>query len=124
MRAKMLLVTMSLAAFVAGCGSHHEANPGAQAADTNALPHEAPLPPQFAFIQTNLNSITLEEVTNRIGPYSRVGHLSPDSPETAYEFDLPDHATILVMLWGPYQARNRVYRVRFFRSTNDFHLYP
>lgn len=129
MRIDTLIAGIALAVFAAGCGSRHETVPEATDTDTNAL-HEAALPPQFAFIQTNLDSITLEEVTNKIGTYSRVGHLSLDNPELTYEFDLPDHSALLLTLERPFQeerphqARNRVHRVRFFLSTNDFRLLP
>src|SRR5204863_1751455 len=102
----------------------HETVSEAPATDTNSTPHPAALPPQFAFIQTKLGSITLDEVTNRIGHYSRVGHLSPDSEELTYEIDLPDHSALFVTLERPFQARNRVHRVQFFLSTNDFRLFP
>ena len=82
------------------------------------------MPAQYRFIQTNLDSISLEEVTNRIGPYTRVGHLSPDSPELTYEFDMPDHSALLVMMERPFDSRNRVHRARYLANTNDFRLYP
>lgn len=110
--------------FAAACGSRHEGEPGSSSSGADGMLHEAPVPAQFAFIQTNLDVITLEEVTNKIGPYSHVGHLSPDSSELTYEFDLPDHAALLVSLQRPFDSRNRVHRVRFFPSTNDFHLVP
>jgi len=108
----------------ASAGSRSETGLGSSSSQTNSLPNEAPLPPQYRFIQTNLDSITLEEVTNRIGPYTRVGHLSPDSSELAYEFDTPDHAALLVMLERPFDSRNRVHRVQYLVNTNDFHLLP
>lgn len=106
-----------------GCDSRHEGGPGDSSSKTSGASHEATLPPQYTFIQTNLDSITLEEVTNRIGPYSQVGHLSPDSPELTYEFDLPDHSALLVSLERPFDSRNRVHRVRHL-NTNEFHLFP
>jgi hypothetical protein len=124
MRTDILIVGVVLAVFAAGCGSGQQAGLETTPAGTNSPPREAPLPAQFAFIQTNLDVITLEEITNRIGQYSRVGHLSPDSPELTYEFDLPDHSALLVTLERPFQARNRVHRVQYFLNTNDFHLYP
>lgn len=105
-------------------GGSHETGSGTSSSQTNGVSGEAPLPPQYAFIQTNLDSITLEEVTNRIGPYTRVGHLSPNSPELTYEFDMPDHAALLVMLERQFDSRNRVHRVRYVVNTNDFRLYP
>ena len=117
------LTSMALGVFTSSCGPRHESGSESLSPETSAL-HEATLPPQFAFIQTNLDVITLEEVTNKIGPYSRVGHLSRDSPELTYEFDLPDHAALLVSLERPFDSRNRVHRVRFLLSTNDFHLFP
>ena len=124
MRTKILISGIMLAMFAAACGSRHEGGSEVSSSGTNVVMPEAALPPQFAFIQTNLDVITLEEVTNKIGPYSHVGHLSPDSPELTYEFDLPDHAALLVSLQRPFDSRNRVHRVRFLPSTNDFRLYP
>ena len=115
---------LTLAVMAVGCDSRNQGGSGTPSAETSGVSHEAPLPQQYAFIQTNLDSITLEEVTNRIGPYTRVGHLSPDSPELTYEFDLPDHAALLVSLERQFDSRNRVHRVRYFLNTNDFHLFP
>ena len=113
-----------LGVMAVGCDSRHEGGAGTSSAEITGASHQAPLPPQYTFIETNLDSITLEEVTNRIGPYTRVGHLSPDSPELTYEFDLPDHAALLVSLERQFDSRNRVHRVRYFLNTNDFHLFP
>jgi hypothetical protein len=99
----------------ASAGWRFETGSGSSSSQTNGLPNEAPLPPQYRFIQTNLDSITLEEVTNKIGPYS---------PELTYEFDMPGHAALLVMLERPFDSRNRVHRVRYLVNTNDFHLFP
>jgi hypothetical protein len=104
--------------------SRSETSSATSSSQTNGVPGEAPVPPQYAFIQTNLDSITFEEVTNRIGPYTHVGHLSPDDPELTFEFDMPDHSALLVMLERPFDSRNRVHRVRHLVNTNDFHLYP
>jgi hypothetical protein len=104
--------------------SRAETGSATSSSQTNGISGEAPLPPQYAFIQTNLDSITLQEVTNRIGPYTRVGHLSPDDPELTFEFDMPDHSALLVMLERPFDSRNRVHRVRHLVNTNDFRLYP
>src|SRR5215831_5801524 len=120
MRTAILISGITLAMFAPGCGSRHEGGSEISASGTNSVFHEAPLPPQFAFIQAHLDAITLGEVTNRIGPYSHVGHLSPNDPELTYEFDLLDHGALLVSLERPFDARNRVHRVRFFPSTNDF----
>jgi hypothetical protein len=115
---------VALALLASSCGSRHEGGSEASSSETSGESHEEHLPPQYAFIETNLDTITLEEVTNRLGPYSKVGHLSPDSAELVYEFDLPDHSALLVILERPFDARNRVHRVRHIRNTNDFHLYP
>ena len=114
----------ALALLASSCGSRHEGGSEASSLEASGESHEANLPPQYAFIETNLDTVTLEEVTNRIGPYSKVGHLSPDSPELTYEFDLPDHSALLVILERPFDARNRVHRARHIPNTNDFHLYP
>src|SRR5436190_23691991 len=82
--------------------SRRGADSARSCSQTNALSGEAPLPAQYQFIQSNLDSISLEEVTNRIGPCTRVGHLSPDSPELTYEFDMPDHSALLVMMERPF----------------------
>jgi hypothetical protein len=124
MRIDILIASITLALFAVACDSRHQTDSGSSSVVTNSTPRQTPLPPQFAFIETNLDSITLEEVTNRIGPFSRVGHLGPDSPVLAYEFDLPDHSALLVILDRPFQARNRVHRAQFFLSTNDFRLFP
>jgi hypothetical protein len=123
---RIFILSLVPAMLLAGCDSRRHGNSGTSNYETNQAPGETSLPQQFAFIQTNLDSITLEDITNRIGPYSREGHLSPDSPEITYEFDFPDHSALLVTLERPrpLQAKNKVHRVRFFINTNDFHLLP
>jgi hypothetical protein len=110
----------AVALFAAGCGSHEQS----VSTEVNGTAAPASLPPQFAFIQTNLDIMTLQEVTNRVGSYSRVGHLSRGDLRLAYEFDLPDGSVVLLIPTRPYEARNRVHTVQFFHSTNDFQLYP
>jgi hypothetical protein len=123
---RIFILSLVLAMPSTGCDSRKHGDSGTSNYETNRIPGEAALPQQFAFVQTNLDSITLEDITNRIGPYSRSGHLSPDSPEVTYEFDFPDHSALLISLERPrpLQAKNKVHRARFMMNTNDLHLLP
>jgi hypothetical protein len=113
--------TVAVAAvFAAGCGSHDQN----VSSDARSPAPPAFLPPGFAFIRTNLDIMTLEEVTNRVGSYTRVGRLRPDEDALAYEFDLKDGSAVILIPERPYQARNRVHMVQYFVSTNEFRLYP
>jgi hypothetical protein len=116
----ILFAVAAAAVFAVGCGSHDQSGSG----DAKSPAPPAFLPPGFAFIRTNLDIMTLEEVTNKVGSYSRVGHLSPDDEALAYEFDLKDGSAVLLIPERPYQSRNRVHTVRYFLSTNEFRLYP
>src|SRR5262245_2132538 len=111
MRTTILITGIVLAILAPACGSRHEGASETSPSGTNSSLRDAPLPPRFAFFHTNVDAITLEEVTNRIGPYSRVGHLSPNDPELTYEFDFEDHTALLVTLKRPFQSRNTVQRV-------------
>ena len=118
MRTYYLLAGVVLAVFAAGCSRSNTTSSPVAATETN-------LPPQFAFIQTNLDTITLEQVTASVGPYQHVGRLPEDGDAVTYEFDLPDGSAVLVVADHPTRAgRNTVHRVRFFKSTNDFQLQP
>jgi hypothetical protein len=116
----ILFTVAAAAAFAAGCGSHEQSDSGS----VKSQAPRASLPPQFAFLETNLDIITLQEVTNRVGSYTRVGHLSRGDDRLAYEFDLRDGSVVLPIPTRPYEARNRVHTVQFFHSSNDFQLYP
>jgi hypothetical protein len=116
----ILMTGAAVGVLAAGCGSHDQSVSN----EPKSPPPQASLPPQFAFIQTNLHVMTVQEVADRVGNYSRVGHLRQDDATLTYEFDLPDGSAVLLTPERPFEARNRVHSVQFFLSTNDFHLYP
>jgi hypothetical protein len=121
MRIDILIPSIALAVVAAGCDSRPA---GSSSMGTNSTFHQASLPPKFAFIETNLDVMTIEQITQRVGNYTRVGHLRQNRDELAYEFDLPDGSAVLLTPERPFQARNRVHRAQFFLSTNDFQLLP
>jgi len=126
MKTKLQFISaVLLGAFVSSCGSRHEGGSESPSSETTGASHEEHLPPQYAFIETNLGTITLQDVIDKLGPYTKVGRLSPDNTEElVYEFDFPDHSALLVSLQRRFEARNRVYRTRFYPVTNDLHLFP
>lgn len=118
------LTSIALGVFTSSCDSRHQGGsepPSSQASGTSQEPR---LPPEFAFIEEKLGTITLKEVVDKIGPYHKEGHLSPDSPEMVYEFDLPNHSALLVIMEAPFDNRNRVHRARWLANTNGFRLFP
>jgi hypothetical protein len=121
------MMAVMFCAFASSC-SRHEGGSESSYSETSGAAWEEHLPPEYAFIETNLDKITLEEITNKLGPYTRIGRLSLNSSdEFVCEFDLPDHSALLVVMERRLDARNRVHRVRrarFLHETNDFRLYP
>jgi hypothetical protein len=77
------------------------------------------LPPTFRFIT---HETTLKEVTDRLGPASRVVELSLRHSDgdtehfKAHEYDLPYNAAVLVMPQRPFEPEDKV-RAVYMRNT-------
>ena len=79
------------------------------------------LPPEFRFITADL---TLQAVIDEAGPYSRVVRLpikggGGESEISAYEYELPNGAALLVMPEPPAQPESRLRAVVYRRARGD-----
>ena len=79
------------------------------------------LPPEFRFITADA---TLQSVIDEAGPYSRVVRLpikngGAESEITAFEYELPNGAALLVMPEPPFQPESRLRAVVYRRARGD-----
>jgi len=75
------------------------------------------MPAKFRFITSKT---TLQQVIDKVGPYSRVR----GSGMLYYQWDLADGSAVLVLPEWPFEPKNRIRHVEYFRNAKDISLHP
>ena len=75
------------------------------------------LPAQFRFISRDT---TLQQVVDRIGPYTRVR----GSGIQAFEYDLSDGSAVLLFPEHPFQMHCKIRKVQFYPKKEQIDIFP
>ena len=76
------------------------------------------LPAEFQFIDRDT---TIGEITQKIGPYSKV---RGEDDVQAAQFNLPNKCALLVFAEPPLRPQSRVRGIRFYRDRDFIELFP